>query len=495
MTRRDFLAASALTAACASPPENGGEAKRPNVLVIYTDEHSAWTLGAYGGKIIETPHLDRIAREGAVFENYFVNSAVCTPSRGCLLTGRYPHAHGAYTNNVELNRDEITLAHLFQTAGYETGFGGKWHLDGDPRPGWMTVDRAMGFEDVEWMYNRGHWKRVVERPEGLPDNRGNARFGSEDHRPAEPDGRPDLDYSVDAPGEFFTDWITDKAIEFIGRERDRPYFYFLAIPDPHSPFSVSEPYASMFDPAEMPVPETLYEESLPDWAEESRQGHLRRDGVERFDDPKREQLLRERLALYCGMVKCVDDNVGRLLAAMEEDGTLDDTLIVFTSDHGNYLGEHGLYFKNQLYETAHRVAFLMRYPGRIPGGTRVEECVSSVDVQPTVCTLVGIEPSGREQGLDFAPLARGEAQPDWPNESYIHHSSLQRAGIFTPDWQLALVKDGDGILFDRRNDPQQTENLFEVPEHAEVRRVLTEKVVAHHRAVDSPAIEWLVEEG
>jgi len=492
MTRRDFLAASSLTAACASPP---AERERPNVLFIYTDEHSAWTLGAYGGTLIETPHLDLIAQDGAVFNNYFVNSAVCTPSRGCLLTGRYPHAHGAYTNNLELNRDEVTLAHLFKASGYETGMAGKWHLDGEPKPGWMTADRAMGFDDVQWMYNRGHWKRIVEQPEGWPQNRGNARFGNEDHRPDQPDGRPDVDYAVDAPGDFFTDWITDKAIEFVERDRDRPFFYFLSIPDPHSPFSVSEPYASMFDPTEMPVPETLYEEDLPDWAELAREGHVKRDRVERFDDPRRAELLRERLALYCGMVKCIDDNVGRLLAALEGAGELDNTLIVFTSDHGNYLGEHGLYFKNQLYETAHRVAFLMRWPPAIPAGTVVDECVSSVDVQSTVCALADISPSGREQGLDFSRLARGEADPDWPNEAYLHHSSLERAGVFTPEWEFALVKDADGILFDRRNDPQQVDNLFEDPAHAEVRKRLSARVIEHHRQVESPAVAWLVQEG
>jgi len=492
MTRRDFLAASVLTGACASPPP---AARAPNVLFIYTDEHSAWTLGAYGGTHVETPHLDRIAREGAVFNNYFVNSAVCTPSRGCLLTGRYPHSHGAYTNNLELNRDEATTAHQFKSAGYETGMAGKWHLDGEPKPGWMTADRAMGFDDVQWMYNRGHWKRIVERPEGWPDNHGNARFGNEDHRAEAPDGRPDVDYAVDVPGEFFTDWITDKAIEFVERDWERPFFYFLSIPDPHSPFTVSEPYASMYDPADMPVPSTLYEEELPDWAERAREGALKRDGVERFDDPRREELLRERLAHYFGMVKCIDDNIGRLLEALEQAGELDNTLIVFTSDHGNYLGEHGLYFKNQLYETAHRVAFLMRYPPAIPAGTVVDECVSSVDVQRTVCTLAGVEPSGREQGLDFSALARGEGDPEWPNESYIHHSSLERAGIFTPEWEFALIKDAEGILFDRRSDPEQTTDLFEDPAHAEVRKALTDKVTAHHREFDSPATSWLVQEG
>lgn len=487
MDRRAFLGA----AGAALAGRTAAAAARPNILLIYTDEHSAWTLGAYGGTLIPTPNLDRIAREGAVCDNFFVNSAVCTPSRGCLITGRYPHAHGAHSNNLPINQDEVTLAEVLRRAGYATAMAGKWHLDGEGKPGWIAADRAMGFEDYEWMYNRGHWKRIIERPRLWPRNRSVARFGGEEVIAEEPDRRPDVDYGVEAPGEYFTDWLADKFINYVQRPRDKPFFYYLSIPDPHTPFTVRAPYDRMFDPADMPVPETLYEKDLPDWAETARQGFVQRDKAESAADPKRERLLRERLAQYCGMVKCIDDNVGRILDVLEREGILDDTLILFTSDHGNYLGEHGLYFKNQLYETAHRVAFFARLPGVVPAGTRVEECVSAVDVQRTVLSLVGVEPSGREQGGDFSKLLRGVDDPACPNEAFIHHSSLKRAGIFTPDWQLGLVKDGEGILFDRRNDPQQTNNLF--GDRTDVVAELKARVVDHHREVDSPALGWLAD--
>lgn len=496
MNRREFLAAAGAagvqSAGCggASAPE---PAARPNVLVLYTDEHSSWTMGAYGGRLIETPHLDRIGREGAIFHNYFVNSAVCTPSRGCLITGRYPHAHGAYANNIEIDRDEVTTAECFRRAGYETGFAGKWHLDGEARPGWVDPARSMGFEDSRWMYNRGHWKRIVEQPEGWPQNRSVAQAGGERIVADQPDGRPDISYDVDAPGEYFTDWITDQCIEFLDREREAPFYYFLSIPDPHTPFSVRAPYDTMFSPDEMPVPPTLYQEELPDWAERSRQAMVERENLESWDDPEREAILRQILAQYCGMVKCIDDNVGRILDALEANGQLDNTLIVFTSDHGNYLGEHGLYFKNQLYETAYRVSLLMRLPGVIPAGTEVEECVASVDVHPTTLELCGVAGSEREQGRSFAALARGEEDPDWPDEAYLHHSSFARAGIFTPAWELALVRDGEHVLFDRRNDPEQTTNLFAEPEHQVTVRDLVARIVDHNYSVGAPAFAWLEE--
>ena len=491
LTRRGFLGGAAVGALPrTAAPARAGASRKPNVLVIYTDEHSWWTLGVYGSRLVGTPNIDRIGREGAVFRNYFVNSAVCTPSRGCFITGRYPHAHGAYRNNIELNRDEVTLAHLFQRAGYETGMAGKWHLDGEPRPGWMKPSRSMGFADCKWMYNRGHWKRVVERPCGWPENRSRARIGKQLVQPSAPDGMPDIDYDVNAPGRYFTDWLTDKAIEFCTKKRDRPFFYYFSIPDPHTPFSVGPPYDAMYDPAEMPAPSTLYQEDLPDWAAAARDQLVKREGCSSWRDPKREQILRRRKAVYCGMVKCIDDNVGRLLRALEAAGKLDDTLIVFSADHGQYMGEHGLYFKNQLYETAHRVPMLMRLPGAIRPGTVIEECVGSVDVQPTILGLLGLEKSGREQGHDASPLLRGE-RIEWRNEVWIHHSSLERAGVFTPEWEFALVKGHDTILFDRRNDPDQVRNLAEDPRYRSVVEELTERVVAHNREVDSPALRWL----
>ena len=257
----------------------------PNLLIIHTDQQSCWTLGAYGGALVDTPNIDTIGSEGAILDQFFTNSAVCTPSRGCLLTGRYPHQHGACVNNIPLNQDEITLAHVAREAGYETGYAGKWHLDGRPRPGWVHPERTGGFDDAPYMFNRGHWKRIEDSP--MPE--------------CQPTVFP---YQILGDQETYTtDWLTSKAIEFIRRPRSVPFLYMLSFPDPHTPFSVRPPYDGMYDPASMPIPATFAEEDLPTWAcEARRRGPYALSNRDRIDD------LRHNLAQYCGEIKLIDDN-------------------------------------------------------------------------------------------------------------------------------------------------------------------------------------------
>jgi len=439
----------------------------PNLLIIHTDQQSAWTVSAYGQPLVETPNIDRIGREGARFEGFFTNSAVCTPSRGCLLTGRYPHAHGAYRNNIPLGRDQITLAHVLQGAGYETGYAGKWHLDGPPRPGWVHPERSMGFADNRYMFNRGHWKKIEERPvkEDQPMVFPYREIGDE--------------------RTYTTDWLTEKTLEFIRRPRSAPFFHMVSIPDPHGPVEVRAPYDTMYRPEDMPIPATFDQKHLPEWAE-----RFRANGPYALENPRREEELRRRKALYCGEVRLIDDCVGRLLNDLERQGVLDETIVVFTTDHGDYMGDHGLHAKNQLYETVYRIPLLVRWPDKIPGSTVVEQVVSTVDVQQTILGLIGLEPCGHEQGRDASPLLRGE-EIEWKNEAFIHHSSLERAGIFTPEFELAYIKGGEAILFDRANDPDQAHNLFHSPEYSEIVARLTERIVRHHEEVNSPAVEWL----
>jgi arylsulfatase A-like enzyme len=440
--------------------------QQPNVLIIHTDQQNTWTLGAYGGRLLETPHIDSIGHQGVRFDNFFTNSAVCTPSRGCLLTGRYPHAHGAYCNNTPLNRDEITLAHKLSEQGYHTAYIGKWHLDGHLRPGWVHPDRSMGFADCRFMFNRGHWKKI------------------EDLRmhDAQPVVHP---YGVVGDEETFaTDWLVTKAIEFI-RETPGPFCCMLSIPDPHPPFTVRPPYDTMYHPEGMPVPGTFSQYDLPAWARTARE-----KGPYRMDRKDREEVLRHNMALYCGMVKCIDDNVGRILDSLRSTGTLDCTIVVFSTDHGEYLGEHGLNGKNQLYETVYRLPLLMRWPAAIAPGTVVSDLVAMVDVYPTLLGLLGLEANPAVQGRDASPLVRGERIP-WENEVFIHHSSLGRAGIFTSEYGLGLVKGGEHVLFDRARDPEQAHNLYHTPAYRAVVDELVQRVVSHHGETHSPAAGWL----
>ena len=473
MSRRDFIKIGAAAtaglrmfgikeAAADAPFED-----QPNLLIIHTDQQSCWTISRYGGTLVDTPNIDRIGKEGATFNNFFTNSAVCTPSRGCFITGRYPHAHGAYRNNIELNRDEVTLALALQRNGYETGYAGKWHLDGEPKPGWMVPSRSMGFEDCRYMFNRGHWKKITEDSNGIAKESQYKVIGDEKT--------------------YTTDWLADKTIDFIKRSRKKPFFFMVSIPDPHTPFTVRSPYDTMFKTEDMPIPSTFSQKNLPRWAKA-----IRRNGPYALKKPKREEVLRRNKAGYCGEVKCIDDNVGRILNCLDEQGILDNTIVVFTTDHGEYMGEHGMQAKNHLYETAYRIPLLVRWSKKIAKETVIDNIASTVDFKPTMLRLMGFEPTGTEQGYDASALLQGK-KTNWQDISFIHHSSLKQAGIFTPQYELAYVKDNDHILFDRVNDPDQVNNLFNDPKYKEIIEELAEQIVKHHIEVESPAASWLKE--
>lgn len=440
---------------------------KPNLLVIHTDQQSTWTLSSYGGKLVDTPNIDYIGKEGVILNNFFTNSARCTPSRACLLTGKYPHSTGVYDNNMVFREDEVTIANVLEQNGYDTGYIGKWHLDGDAIPGWVDPDRSKGFKDNLYMFNRGHWKKVTENEKGK---------------------RPVLSKEVGDENTYTTDWLTTKSIEFMNRTREKPFFLMLSIPDPHSPLEVRAPFDTMYNPDDMPVPESFFEENRPSWVEDTPNGthglkDCRKKGITAEE-------IKRRIALYCGDVKCIDYNVGRILKYLDKKGILDDTIIIYTSDHGDYMGEHALTSKNSLYEPAYRVPFLIRWPRKIPKGNVIKNVFSTVDFQSTVLGLMGIETTGREQGRDGSKILQGQNM-EWKDESYLYHTSWERAGIFTKDYELALVKEGGHILFDRNNDPQQINNLFGNPDYKDVLKELTEKIIKHNEEFDTPAKKWL----
>ena len=235
----------------------------------------------------------------------------------------------------------------------------------------------------------------------------------------------------------------------------------------------------------MPLPETWNDNALPDWAAE-----IQKASPYAPDKPDREERLRKFLAGYCGMVKLIDDCVGRIRSTLEELKILDTTVIVFTTDHGDYAGEHGFHAKNHLYEGVYRIPLIIRWPAKISAGIALDQVTSTVDFQPTVLRLMGFEPYGREQGRDASGLLEGRRMT-WDNSAFLHHSHHHAAGVFTDAFELALVRDRQAILFDRIHDPHQKRNLFENPGYAAVRDALVRRVVDHHVSVGSPAAEWL----
>lgn len=468
MNRRNFLKISALTTgalALASTAIAKIKSAKPNVLIIHTDQQSWWTVGAYGGTLVKTPHIDSLADEGAIFKNFFTNSALCTPSRGAFLTGKYPHANGAYTNDIPLNPGEKTFASYLQSAGYETGYAGKFHLAGKPKPGWVVTGKKFGFADSRYLFNRGHWKKIDQAPGKTP--------------------RVNPYHVIGDKQSYTTDWLTQKTLEFISQKRSKPFCFMVSIPDPHGPYTVRKPYDKMFDPKKLPLPESYFKagKNRPDWVKPSK----------RLGRKNRENKLRKFKSQYLGEVACIDENVGKIIARLKKLGIYDNTILVFTTDHGEYMGEHGMLGKNSLYETAYRIPFIVRYPAKIKPGTVVNRIASVVDFAPGLLALAGVKTDAKFQGERFdqlLPATANSAKPR-PDECYIHCNKYRRAGIFTADYELAFVKTGGHILFDRKRDPQQMNNLYGNPKYAPTVKKLYAKILAHNRKFKTPMLGWL----
>ncbi|MDG1874493.1 MAG: sulfatase-like hydrolase/transferase, partial [Mariniblastus sp.] len=294
---------------------------QPNVIVIMTDEHNFRTLGCYratmqkrqaymwGPSVVETPHIDWIANHGALCTSFYATTPVCSPSRGSLISGLYPQATPVVTNNIPLNDDVVTFAEILGKRGYATGFAGKWHLDGEGKPQWAPK-RKFGFEDNRFMFNRGHWKNFEITANG-------PRVG------AQKNNRPSYDVANADEKSFSTDWLMDRTLEFVEANKASSFCYMLSLPDPHGPDTVRKPYDTMYDKQiyEKPTTYDLDERAIPMWGKPALKTG--------FGQSK-----------YYGMVKCIDDNIGRLIAKLKAEGILEKTMIVFTSDHGDLRGEH-----------------------------------------------------------------------------------------------------------------------------------------------------------
>ena len=449
---------------------------KKNILIIYTDQLSLNVLGCYGGREVETPWIDAIAQEGMLLENFYTPSAVCTPSRGCFMTGKYPHANGAYRNGVPVGNDEHGFAEAFGLAGYHTGYVGKWHLaDHKERQDALGDYNPLGFQEWKYKVEFGHCKSVFIDQEGKIHTK----------------------RSVGNSRSYTTDWLADETVRFLeGRAgKEEPFLFMVSMPDPHQPFEVRKPYDTMFDPLTLTVPESFYEETLPDWAEYDTWGRHHYFPRGMFE---REGHLRRLKAQYLGAVKCIDDNVGKITECLKRTGLWENTIVVFTTDHGEYMGEHGLMEKNNLYESVYHIPLVMSLPGSRIKGMRCAAWVNVVDLGVTLAGLARIEYPFAVHGQDLSNvlLENGETQ----RELYIHPGDVPRAGILTPEFELAYVGLGnegqmfrDHILFDRKKDPLQMQNVFGKEEYAGVQKELTEKSRSHHRQLGTPK-EFLPEE-
>jgi arylsulfatase A-like enzyme len=461
-----LLAAAVLVGATAAP------APRPNVVFIMADDHAAHAVSAYGSRVNRTPNIDRLAREGMLFRNAFVTNSICTPSRAAILTGAYSHRNGVPVFN-RFDGSQATVAKLLQAAGYHTGMIGKWHLGSDPT----------GFDRWEILPGQG----VYDDP---------------------------LLYTASGErtytGRYVTDVITDLGIHFIReRPRDRPFFLMLHHKAPHREWTPDERHRRAFAGRTIPEPGTLWDDyaTRTDALHENRQrvadDLTRRDlkltpppaleGKERAAwlsakptevvltvDGRTTTVAGEALARwkyqrymqdYLACVQSIDDNVGRLLDFLKRSGLERDTIVVYTSDQGFFLGDHGLYDKRFMYEESLRMPLLVRWPAAIRAGSRAEAMALNVDFAPTFLEAAGVAIPGSVQGRSLLPLLRGETPAGWRTAIYYRyyhdpgdHDTRAHYGVRTATHKLIhFWKKRQWELFDLRKDPAELRNLYGQP--------------------------------
>ncbi|MBM4030714.1 MAG: sulfatase [Planctomycetes bacterium] len=452
MNRREAIGAlggTALGAVVGRPNALAAEPK-PNILYIMTDDHAAHAVSCYGSRINKTPNLDRIGAEGMRFENAFVTNSLCGPSRATLLTGKYSHAHGFYQNGNRFDGSQATFPKLLQKAGYQTAVIGKWHLETDPT----------GFD---------YWN--ILPGQGAYHNPAFIEMGERKKHQG-----------------YCTDLITDFAIEWLRkRDKSRPFCLLYHHKAPHRAWQPDAKHANLYEDIDVPEPETLRD----DWATRASAArnsqmtvakHLTPGDLKRpipaglTPDAELKWRYQRYIKDYLRCVASVDDNVGRMLDFLDKEGLAQDTIVVYTSDNGFFLGDHGWFDKRFMYEESLRVPLLVRYPKAVKPGTTSDRLAINCDYAPTFLDLAGVEPPADLQGRSLRPILEGKPPDDWRASLYYHyyefpgaHAVQRHYGVRTHAHKLIhYYRIGEWELFDLKKDPQELRNVHADPAYAEV---------------------------
>lgn len=430
--------------------------KRPNILYVFADQLRYDALGCTGNPKAQTPNIDRFAREAASFTNAVVNTPVCTAYRASLLTGKHTTSHGMVINELRMNPNQRCLGHMLTDAGYNTGYIGKWHLFAnelgshyEPRNSFVPRGpHRLGFD--------GEWKAF--------------NFHHENFSPPAYYHAETPEKIAYGPGEYEPTAQTDQAIDFIGRAardpEDRPFSLIVSYGPPHDPWgpdNVPERFWHMFSDADFPNPPNYRDTDDAPYS----------DRWASLSDAERAELSSWRRG-YHAQVASLDAEFGRLMAALEGSGEAENTIVVFTSDHGEMFGAQGRRAKLIFYEEAARVPFFMRWPGRIPAGSRPDVCLSTVDILPTLAGLAGLATAADVEGMDLSHWARGQAGPE-PEVALMQGCGATAKWEDGHEWRAVRDKrytygvfrlDGKELLFDRLADPYQQTNLATDPARA-----------------------------
>ncbi len=464
MNRREFLARSGLlgvgltiASGCMSASRRQKASRRPNVIYLLADQLRYQSCGYAGDAKAHTPNIDRLAREGVSFRQAVSSMPVCSAYRASLFTGKYTTGTGMVINELRMNPNQTCLGHVLTQSGYDTGYIGKWHLYAnelgnhfEPRNSFVPRGpHRLGFDGYWAAYNFHHdyygAYYHTESPEKIP-------YGD---------------------GVFEPDAQTDMALDFIARKADgqAPFFLMVSYGTPHDPWArnnVPAQYSDLFQEVKFPVPPNYSDEMDP-------------YGDEWSNIEKGPRLIDAWMRNYYAMTANLDWNIGRILETVNAAGLADNTLIVFTSDHGEMFGGHGRMKKNIFYEEAARVPFLMRWPGRIPAGSVSDACLNTPDIMPTLLGLAGLDsqiPKGVE-GMDLSRIARGKSGPE-PEAALLMNTGACAIWQDGHEWRAlrdkrftyAVLRGGGPknlprkeVLFDHVADPLQRKDLATDPAH------------------------------
>lgn len=452
---------------------------RPNIIFIFTDDHASMAISAYGSVVNQTPNIDRIANEGMRFDNCLVTNSICGPSRATILTGKYSHANGFYTNKDTFDGSQQTFPKLMQDAGYATAMIGKWHLKSDPT----------GFD---------YWHVLVGQ--GLYYNPRMIDNGT----PVKIEG-----YATDIVTDLSLDWLENK------RDKDKPFVLMFQHKAPHRPWRPGPDHLTMYDDVTLPEPDTLFDdyagrgsaarmqemsiakdlnvndlklntpkgmtpEQLAAWqaAYEPKnkafhEANLQGDDLVRW---KYQRYMKD----YLRCVASVDDNIGRLLDYLDESGLADNTIVVYCSDQGWYIGEHGWYDKRWMYEPSLKTPLVARWPGVIKPGSVNKAIVSNLDIAQTFLDAAGVDQPDDMQGQSLVPLMQGESPESWRDSFYYHyyeypgwHSVRRHYGVRTETHKLIYFYNlNEWELYDLNADPNEMRSVYNDPAYADIQAKL-----------------------
>jgi arylsulfatase A-like enzyme len=449
--------------------------KRPNILFIFSDDHGYQALSCYGSKVNQTPNLDRIAKEGMRFDRCFVTNSICGPSRAVILTGKYSHLNGFVRNGNTFNGQQQTVSKLLGQAGYQTAMIGKWHLRSDPT----------GFDFWQVLIGQGpYYNPPMKTPDGVVQHTG---------------------YTTDIITDVAMDWLKNK------RDEDKPFLLMYQHKAPHRNWQPGPKYLSNYDDVTIPEPETLFD----DYSNRASPARNQEMTVERHLNPndlklvKQRGLTEEQHAIwdkayapknkafedanlqgkdlvrwkyqryakdYLRCIDAVDDNVGRVLDYLDETGLAENTVVIYSSDQGWYLGEHGWFDKRWMYEESFRTPLMVRWPGKVKPGSVSSEMVMNLDFPELFLDVAGVPIPADMQGRSFKQVLQGKTPSDWRKSVYYHyyefpgaHSVAKHYGVRTERHKLIHYYDLDEWeLFDLEKDPHELKSVYDDPAYKSV---------------------------